>query len=165
MTSVAKEVKKVLNEDGFRRVNPIKKKYDYLVYAISIGKVSPLTGKTKFGWSVYEDRSVEQELYLVSNEYGSRCTILFGAPGSLKIHDHIEIVDNDTMRRTNGIAWGELEVIDICKANREDFYRMAREYDYFTTYEEKYGFGSYYAKRKAKKWDKLGVWYSIKGVE
>lgn len=125
---------------------------DYIVYTIPLGKVSPTTGKTKFDWSVFDEDHKDSELYLISHSGKANwCSVLWGSKDSLKVGDKVVIVDNDSQRKTSGVASGVQIVFDSCTSTQSDFDKIARKYDSFRG-------------RGNKKWDSLGTWYSIKGV-
>lgn len=125
---------------------------DYIVYTIPLGKVSPTTGKTKFDWSIFDEDHKDSELYLISRSGKANwCSALWGSNNSLKVGDKVVIVDNDSQRKTGGVAGGVQIVFDSCKSTQSDFDKIAHKYDSFRG-------------RGNKKWDALGTWYSIKGV-
>ena len=93
------------------------------VYALSIGVVTISNGKTMYDWSIYDHP--DAEIYLIDWYF------LYGAPGSLKIGDKVQVILNDTKHPKP--LRGKTEVVDIAKCNKEDVLTMLKRngYDYY----------------------------------
>ena len=126
----------------------------YIVYAISMGKMNP-TGKTQFGWSVFDDEYKDNEIYMLGNNY-----FLWGAAGSLKKGDTICLVDNDSEKKLP--IYGGREVSAISKSTYDDFVKVYRGEFPNSCKRPSYQFGK---KSDGLPWTNTirGI-YSIKGI-
>jgi len=126
---------------------------DYIVYAISSGKMNP-AGKTTWDWSIYDDNK-DGEIYL------GRDSILFGATGSLAKGDKICVVDNDTQKKLTGAP---NKITAVCKCTKEDFEKMVRSHESLGSLCKRptRAFGKV---SDGLPWSRFGQMYSIKGVE
>ena len=121
-----------------------------IVYVLSIGMVNIQSGKTKYNWSIYDDKNVS--IYICGD--GTRASfLLYGAKGSLDIGDNITLIGNDTQRKVD-----KTTIIDICDNDKDTLITLL--YDkYKMDYKLKRAF------QKATYPWKLRTSFSIKGVE
>lgn len=126
---------------------------DYIVYAISSGKMNP-TGTTKWDWNFWEEWK-DSEIYIDSKYGGS---FLMGAPGSLKVGDKVLCVDNDSQRKLTGAP---AKIQAVCKCNIEDFREAYRKLCPDICKSPRVLFGK---KVDGLPWQRMGQFYSIKGV-
>ena len=125
---------------------------DYIVWCISSGSMNP-SGKTKWDWNFWEEWK-DSEIYI--SDYGR--SFLIGAPGSLKVGDKLFCVDNDTQKK---LAGAPNKVAAICKCNIDDFRETFRKEWPSICKRPSYQFGK---KSDGLPWNKMGQFYSIKGV-
>ena len=126
---------------------------DYIVYAISSGKMNP-SGSTKWDWNFWEEWK-DSEIYIDKHFCGS---FLMGAPGSLKVGDKVFCVDNDTQKKLTGAP---TKIDAVCKCNIEDFRETYRKVCHERCKSPKISFGR---KIDGLPWQRMGQFYSIKGV-
>ena len=125
---------------------------DYIVYAISSGKMNP-TGTTKWDWNFWEEWK-DGEIYI---DRRGDC-FLMGAPGSLKVGDKVFCVDNDSLRKLTG---SPTEIKAVCKCTLEDF---RNEYRKVFSDRCKRPYISFGRRIDGLPWQRMGQFYSIKGV-
>ena len=126
---------------------------DYIVYAISSGKMNP-SGSTKWDWNFWEEWK-DSEIYI---DKRFCCSFLMGAPGSLKVGDKVFCVDNDTQKKLTGAP---TKIDAVCKCNIEDFRETYRKLCPERCKSPKISFGR---KIDGLPWQRMGQFYSIKGV-
>jgi hypothetical protein len=113
-------------------------------YAISIGVINILTGKTMYDWSIY-DNSNSYVYYTGSN-------LLYAVEGTFEIGDNVLLKNNDTNRKINNYT-----IVDSCKCIKDDVINMLLKHGY--DYRPARAF-------KKKQFDrKLMTSFSIKGVK
>ena len=94
----------------------VKNKEDVKVfYIIDAGKISPTTGNTQHGWSIYNTKT---KLAVIGNT-----TMLYGAD-MLKVGDKIKVVDDQNHSR---VYFNEVEVKDIINSTPEEFINYSRK--------------------------------------
>lgn len=125
---------------------------DYIVYAISSGKMNP-KGSTKWDWNFWEEWK-DSEIYI---DKRGDC-FLMGAPGSLKVGDKVLCVDNDSQRKLTG---SPTEIKAVCKCTLEDFREEYRKVFGDRCKRPSVSFGR---KIDGLPWQRMGQFYSIKGV-
>lgn len=139
------------------RKTKISTNADYIVYAISMGKMNA-AGKTKFDWSIYDDNVAK-----TSKIFMGRWSMLWGSKDNtgLNIGDRICVVDNDTQKK---LAGAPEEIIDICDCNPEAFAEMIRNNPRWSSMcrRPSYQFGR---RTDGLPWGEFRQMYSIKGVE
>lgn len=89
---------------------------------IPIGVPSFTTGKTKFGWSIYDNGG--GYIFLTTGSY-----VLYAANLDVKPSDTLEIYNNDSGR----LIASSLSIIDSAPAKRENVLQMLKKngYDYY----------------------------------
>ena len=125
---------------------------DYIVWCISSGGMNP-SGKTKWDWNFWEEWK-DNEIYI--SDYGR--SFLMGAPGSLKVGDKVFCVDNDTQKK---LAGAPKKIAAVCKCNIEDFRETFRKEWPNICKRPSRAFGKV---SDGLPWNKMGQFYSIKGV-
>lgn len=130
-----------------------KKGADYIVYCISSGKMNA-AGKTKWDWNFWEEWK-DSEIYIDKRFCGS---FLMGAPGSLKVGDTVFCVDNDTQKKLTGAP---IKIDAVCKCTLEDFRETYRKLCPDICKRPSVSFGR---KIDGLPWQRMGQFYSIKGV-
>ena len=149
-------------EHAMEFINPPQKKMrtskinkgnaDYIVWCISSGSMNP-SGKTKWDWNFWEEWK-DNEIYM-----GDRgCSFLMGAPGSLKVGDTLFCVDNDTQKKLPGAPD---KIAAVCKCNIDDFRETFRKEWPSLCKRPTRAFGKV---SDGLPWQKMGQFYSIKGV-
>lgn len=133
---------------------------DYLVSVISMGTLSS-GGKTKFGWSIWEEGEKTKKLggetfiYVLNNGI-----LLWGRKDSLKIEDRVTLIDNDTRKK---IQLGTGTVKYVWNASsKEDFINDVRNSNSRYVKPRKYSFGKV---TDGVDWNAFRTIYSIKGIE
>lgn len=116
------------------------------VNAISIGSINIQSGKTQYGWSIYDSKG--SEVYLVANR------LLYAAKGTFEIGDIVSCFDNDSGRSLELVS---AEITDIATAKKDDVVDMLAKNGY------DYSVAKPFKKKKSDK--KLNTSYSVKGVE
>lgn len=129
-----------------------KKDADYIVYCISSGKMNP-SGTTKWDWNFWEEWK-DSEIYI---DRRGEC-FLMGAPGSLKVGDKVFCVDNDSQKKLTGAP---TEIKAVCKCTLEDFRNEYRKVFGDRCKRSSVSFGR---KIDGLPWQRMGQFYSIKGV-
>ena len=143
LDSVQKKVKK-------GKIN--KGDADYIVWCISSGGMNA-AGKTKWDWNFWEEWK-DAEIYM--SPYGR--SFLMGAPGSLKVGDTVFCVDNDTQKKLSGAPD---KIAAVCKCNLESFRETFRKEWPSICKRPARAFGKV---SDGLPWQKMGQFYSIKGV-
>lgn len=141
-----------------------KENADYVVWAITIGKLTP-AGNTMYDWNLWEigneckQNNTDMELYVGSKWGTYPNSFLWGTAGSLKEGDTVCVVDNDSEKKLPGAPRKILAALpanskdafvdafrkkfpDICKAPKRAFGKVS----------------------DGLPWFKLGQVYSIKGI-
>jgi len=86
------------------------------LYVIRAGKVSPSTGKTEHGWSIYDD----PKHYLgVDRKKAS----MIWAADAMKVGDKFKILDDQTHKS----IFGEFEITDLVQATYKDFVAFSKK--------------------------------------
>ena len=125
---------------------------DYIVWCISSGGMNA-AGKTKWDWNFWEEWK-DAEIYI--SPYGR--SFLMGAPGSLKVGDKVFCVDNDTQKKLSGAPD---KIAAVCKCNIDDFRETFRKEWPSLCKRPTRAFGKV---SDGLPWQKMGQFYSIKGV-
>lgn len=137
------------------RKSPINKgDADYIVYAISVGKMNP-SGVTKWDWNFWDEWK-DSELY-IGGEYGWH-SFLCGAKGSLKVGDTVYCVDNDSQK---ALTNAPKKIVGACDCDPEEFKKEFRRLFQNQCKKPSFSFGRH---TDGLPWQKMGQLYSIKGV-
>lgn len=129
-----------------------KKGADYIVYCISSGKMNA-AGKTKWDWNFWDEWK-KSEIYI---DRRGEC-FLMGAAGSLKVGDKVFCVDNDSQKKLTGAP---TEIVAVCDCNLKAFQEEYRKKFSDRCKRPSVSFGR---KLDGLPWQKMGQFYSIKGV-
>lgn len=129
-----------------------KKGADYIVYCISSGKMNA-AGKTKWDWNFWDEWE-KSEIYI---DRRGDC-FLMGAPNSLKVGDKVFCVDNDSQKKLTGAP---TEIVAVCDCNLKAF---QEEYRKKFSDRCKRPFTSFGRQLDGLPWQRMGQFYSIKGV-
>lgn len=86
------------------------------LYVIKAGNISPATGKTGHGWSIY-DNSRETAMLGVSN--GRQC--LYNATG-MNVGDKFKILDDQTHK----LLFKEFEIVELVPCTYKDFVALSK---------------------------------------
>lgn len=117
---------------------------DYTAAVLAIGIINITTGKTKYGWSIYD--SPKATIYLT--KYGG---FLLFSDDYFSIGDEITLRHNDTNRKLKSDT-----ILDSSPSNYKDVIKMLHDNKY--DYSPKKPFAK-------NKWpNKLSTSYSVKGV-
>jgi hypothetical protein len=95
---------------------------DYIVYGISLGKLTP-GGNTYFDWNIWEEveKRKDPTCFYVIGHGRSGINFLMGADdGSLKVGDTVVAVDNDSLKKFPGFGWRSNKVDAIISVNSKD---------------------------------------------
>lgn len=120
-------------------------KKNYKAWALSIGVINILTGKTMYDWSIYENGGGFVTLMTGGH-------LLYDATNVFKPGDNVVLIGNDSQRKLK-----EFTVVDSAPVDKESVLAMLKKngYDY-------YPIKAFRARAAGNR--KLGVSYSIKGI-
>ena len=131
-----------------------KKGADYIVYAITLGNLTP-GGKTNFDYNFWEEFNDDKmAIYALDGSY-----FLVGAKGSLDVGDTLVIADNDSQKL---LASGyDFEVLAILPTDKDSFTEAYRKEFSDICDKPKVAFGR---KIDGIPWKYFRQVYSIKGI-
>ena len=126
---------------------------EYIVHGISCGSFNLTSGKTKFDWSIYDQKNG----YIF---FTDRHFILYGVKDTLKEGDTVWVVDNDTQRAISRAYTGKATITACVPANKEDITKWGIETNNVVRTSGGFGRGAGYKWRSS-----MSMLVSVKGVE
>lgn len=143
-----KNLKTKLNESFLTEAKKPKDKQDFTAMVLSVGNVSPATGKTMYDWGIYDNGwGKGMTAYLATGGF-----LIFDAQQSFEKGDTIALRGNDSNRLLKTTS-----IDDFCECTRDEVIAMCKNAGYDYTPVRAF-------KKRAGGNRKLTTSYSIKGV-
>lgn len=129
-------------------------------YVLAIGVINIPTGKTEYGWSIYDNPN--SDIYLAS-QYGGDGShfLLYAADGTFTVGDSGILRHNDSKKKLK-----PFKIVDMSKANKENVIEMLykHKYDYKPKRPFQKSAFSSGTSRYVGSPNKLSTSYSVKGT-